>query len=71
MTVAMVGLATSLAVLIESLIKGPWVSFLWGCCKKILKIFWWPAAIRINDVYWFGVASLISSIAQAYRNARP
>jgi hypothetical protein len=58
--------ATSLAVLIESLIGGPQVSFLRRCSKIFLLIFWWPAVIRINVVYWFGVASLVVVIAGSW-----
>jgi hypothetical protein len=64
-TVAMVGWATSLAVLIKSSIGRPHVSFLRGCSKKFLLVFWWPVAIRVNDVYWFGVALLIFIVARS------
>jgi hypothetical protein len=50
--------ATSLAILGESLVEGSLVSFLRGCLKVLLPIFWWPAAIRINFVHQLGVASL-------------
>jgi hypothetical protein len=84
-TTTTTGWAASLAVLIESLIEGPRVSFLRGCSKNFLPIFWQPTAVKITVVYWFGIASLchcsevlelcraliLSSAAQAYGNAGP
>jgi hypothetical protein len=43
--------SASFAVLSGSLIEGPWVSFLRRCPKVLLPTFWWPTAIRIDNVH--------------------
>jgi hypothetical protein len=58
--------ATSVAVLIDSLIRGPQVSFLWRCSEILLPIFWWPVAIRINVMHWLWVPSLIVVVARSW-----
>jgi hypothetical protein len=63
---ALVRWAASLAVLTESLIGGPWVSFLRRCFKNFLPIFWWPIAIKINVVHWFGVDLLVVVVARSW-----
>jgi hypothetical protein len=45
-------------------------SFLRRCSKILLPIFWWPAAIRINVVYWFGVDLLIFNVARSWASLR-
>jgi hypothetical protein len=46
--------AASLATLREFLVGGSRISSLRRCSEILLSIFWSPAAIRINVVYWFG-----------------
>jgi hypothetical protein len=52
MTAAAIWCAASLAMLIESLIEGSWVSFVWDCPKILLPILRWPTAVRIDVVHW-------------------
>jgi hypothetical protein len=58
--------SASLSVLRESLIRSSQVSFLPGCSEILLPIFWWSTVIRIDVVYWFGVASLIFIVARSW-----
>jgi hypothetical protein len=57
--------STSFIALCGSLVECSLISFLQRCYKIFLPICWRPAAIRINVVYWFGVASLIFIVARS------
>jgi hypothetical protein len=63
---AVISCSASLAALHESLVRISQIPFLWKCSKILLPIFWRPAAIRINVVYWFGVASLIFVVVRSW-----
>jgi hypothetical protein len=58
-TTAIVRWATSLVVLMESLIEGPQMCLLRRCPKILLPILRWAVAIRINVMHWLGVAALV------------
>jgi hypothetical protein len=65
-TSATIWCAAFLAALHESWVEGPEMSFLQSCSEVLLPIFWWPASVKINDVYWLGVASLIFIVARSW-----
>jgi hypothetical protein len=65
-TSAPIWCAASLAALHESLVEGSQISFLRRCSEVLLPIFWWPVAVRINAMYWFGVASLIFVVPKSW-----
>jgi hypothetical protein len=58
-TLASAWCAASLAILARPLVEGALISFLWRWAKKILLDFWWPAAIGIDIVHWFGITALV------------
>jgi hypothetical protein len=60
--------ATSLAVLVESLIEGPPISFLWSCSKLVWGSF---VGCRCSKVLELHRVLILSSTAQAYRNVGP
>jgi hypothetical protein len=58
-TVTTIWCAASLIVLGKSLIRGSRVLFLWRWPKILLPILWWPAAVRIDVVYWLWIVLLV------------
>jgi hypothetical protein len=57
--------AASLESSESMLCTGSRVSFLQRC-SEVLSIFWWPATVKINVVYEFGVASLTFVVPRSW-----